>query len=128
MTQQKQTIMQAWTKAVEQLDRDCRLDNDHIWHAVDDRSHVVSNYRPDYDEWFGDGFMNDPGNLRVVDALDDQLILLAERYAQNKIMNEFATTAGGIYDCIRSETNFHEFENAETQKAFTLFRAIKGYN
>lgn len=128
MTQQKQTIIQAWNEAVERLDRDCRLDDDHIWHAVDDRSYAVSNYRPDYDEWFGDGFMNDPDNLRVIDALDDQLILLTERFAQNTIMNEFATIAGGIYDCTRSETRFHEFENAETRKAFTLFRAIKGYN
>lgn len=128
MTQQKQTIMQAWIKAIEQLDCDCRLDNDHIWHAVDDRSHVVANYRPDYDEWFGDGFMNDPGNLHVVDALDDQLIILAERFAQNTIMNEFAAIAGSIYGCIRSKTAFHEFANEETRRAFTLFRAIKGYN
>lgn len=128
MTQQKQTIKQAWVEAIEQLDRDCRLDNDHIWHAVNDRRHVVSNYRPDYDVWFGDGFMDDPANFHVIDALDDQLILLAERFAQNTIMNEFAAIAGSIYGCIRSKTAFHEFSDAETQKAFTLFRAIKGYN
>lgn len=128
MTQQKQTIMQSWSKAIEQMQQDCQLDDDHIWHAVQDRSHVVSNYRPDYDEWFGEGFMGNMDNLHLIDALDDHFITLAERFAKNTIMNEFAAIAGGIYDCVRSETAFHEFANEETRRAFTLFRAIKGYN
>lgn len=128
MPQQKQTIMQAWNKAVEQMKQDRQRDGIHIWHAVQDRSYCVAEYRPDYDEWFGEGFMGNMDNLHLIDALDDQLILLAERFAQNTIMNEFAAIAGGIYDCVRSETAFHEFANEETRRAFTLFRAIKGYN
>ena len=128
MTQQKQTIMRAWQQAVERIKRDCSVDDDHIWHAVQDRSHVVSNYRPDYDEWFGDGFMGVESTRAIVDALDDHLMTLMELTAKDEIMNEFIATANGIYDCVRSNNNNFEFADAETRKAFTLFRAIKGYN
>lgn len=128
MTQQKQTIMQAWNKAVEQMKRDCSVDDDHIWHAVQDHSHVVSNYRPDYDEWFGDGFMGVESTRAIVDALDDHLMTMMYLAAKEEIMNEFMTTAGGIYYCARSNNNNYEFADAETRKAFELFRALKGYN
>ena len=128
MPQQKQTIMQAWNKAVEQMKQDCQRDGIHIWHAVQDRSHCVAEYRPDYDEWFGDGFMGIESTRAVVDALDDHLMTILYRAAKDKIMNEFINTAKGIYSCDRSDNNNYEFADAETQKAFTLFRALKGYN
>ena len=128
MTQQKQTIMQAWQQAVERIKRDCSVDDDHIWHAVQDRSHVVSNYRPDYDEWFGEGFMDVESTRPIVDALDDHLMTMMYLAAKDEIMNEFMTTAGGIYYCMRSNNNNYEFANAETRKAFTLFCGLKGYN
>lgn len=128
MTQQKRTIIQAWNEAVEQIKRDCSVDDDHIWHAVQDRSHVVSIYRPDYDEWFGDGFMGVESTRPIVDALDDHLMTMMYLAAKDEIMNEFMTTAGGIYYCMRSNRNEYEFADAETRKAFELFRALKGYN
>lgn len=128
MTEKKQTIMQAWQQAVERLDRDCRDTNDHIWNVVDDRSYVVAEYRPDYDEWFGEGFMGVESTRPIVDALDDHLMTMMYLAAKDKIMNEFIDTAKGIYSCDRSDNNNFEFADAETQKAFTLFRALKGYN
>jgi hypothetical protein len=128
MTQQKQTIMQAWQQAVEKMKQDCQRGGTHIWHAVQDRSHVVSNYRPDYDEWFGDGFMDVESTRSIVDVLDDHLMTLMELAAKDEIMNEFMTTAGGIYYCMRRNHSEYEFANEETRRAFTLFRAIKGYN
>ena len=128
MPQQKQTIMQAWNKAVEQMKQDCQRDGIHIWHAVQDRSHCVAEYRPDYDEWFGDGFMGVESTRPIVDALDDHLMTLMELVAKDEIMNEFTTTAGGIYYCMRSNHSEYEFANEETRRAFELFRALKGYN
>lgn len=128
MPQQKQTIMQAWNKAVEQIKRDCSVDDDHIWHAVQDRSHCVAKYRPDYDEWFGEGFMGVESTRHIVDALDDHLMTMLYLAAKDEIMNEFTTTAGGIYYCMRSNHSEYEFANEETRRAFELFRALKGYN
>lgn len=64
----------------------------------------------------------------IVDALDDHLMTLMELTAKDEITNEFMTTAGGIYYCMRSNRNEYEFADAETRKAFELFRAFKGYN
>lgn len=129
MTEKKQTITQAWNEAVEQMKQDCQRDGTHIWHAVQDRSHCVAEYRPDYDEWFGDGFMGAESTLPIVDVLDDHLMTLMRLAAKDELMKEFEAIADDLYyNCARSNHNNYAFVYEETSHAFELFCALKGYN
>lgn len=131
MTTEKPTIIQAWREAYDDLKMKFSKPSVLYAYLMDGSySQVVSEYRPEYEQWFGVFYFDTRDAFsagRILDNLDNEMFTAFIAWAINDLQDEFEEAIKqadvGITDLSR---HYGNYTNQETHNAFTMWKIGRG--